>query len=210
MNPEAERFLQELNQAMEDDPKKEEIIAEYTMHVEDLLSDLPIDSDKVYADLVHRLGTPEELAAVWKEEKSITPKKMQRLFVFLNIAIFLAGAILTVGYNVLEWAWLDRLWGVLTESTTIIIFIYMFFWGLLGYEIGKAFGARGKKILLRTFIISVIPNLVLMYLIIFQFIPYEWFDPLLELPFIILSVICTAVLYPISWLGYRWGRRASV
>src|SRR5699024_4476584 len=145
-----------------------------------LLSDLPIDSDKVYADLVHRLGTPEELAAVWKEEKSITPKKMQRLFVFLNIAIFLAGAILTVGYNVLEWAWLDRLWGVLTESTTIIIFIYMFFWGLLGYEIGKAFGARGKKILLRTFIISVIPNLVLMYLIIFQFIPYEWFDPLLE------------------------------
>lgn len=210
MNPEAQRFLQDLIEAMADDPKRDEIIAEYTMHVEDMLQDLPADTTNIYETLVNRLGSPEELAALWREEKSVTPRRMQRLFVFLNIALFLGGALFTVGYNVLEWHWLDTLWNGLTEVTTIVILLYMFFWGLLGYEIGKAFGARGKKILLRTFMISVIPNLLLMYLIVFKFIPYEWFDPLLNGSFIILCILSTAALYPISWLGYRWGKRASV
>lgn len=210
MNAEAERFLHDLAKAMADDPNRDAIIAEYTAHVKDLLAEYDSEDIAVYEVLVNRLGSPEELALLWKEEKSITPKKMQRLFVFLNAVIFIVGVILTIGYNVLEWQWLERLWNSLTEATTIVILIYMFFWGMLGYEIGKAFGARGKRILMRTFMISVIPNLLLMYLIIFRLIPYEWFDPLLDGAFIILCIACTAALYPISWLGYRWGRKASV
>lgn len=210
MNEEAQRFLQDLAKALAGDPKQDEIIAEYTMHVEDMLADLDVEDAAVYETLVDRLGSPEELAALWKEEKSVTPGKMQRLFVLLNVALFLGGALFTVGYNVLEWHWLERLWGSLTEATTIVILFYMFFWGLLGYEIGKAFGARGKRILNRTFIICVIPNLILMYLIVFRLIPYEWFDPLLNGTFIILCILSTVALYPISWLGYHWGRKASV
>lgn len=208
MNEEAQRFLDDLEKALGDDPKRAEIMAEYRLHVEEVLYEL--SEEGTYDALVSRLGSPKELAELWKTEKSVTPRKMQQLFVFLNIALFILGAILTVGYNVLGWQWLGILWGNLTESTTIIIFIYMFFWGLLGYEIGKAFGARGKKILRRTFIICIIPNLILMYLIVFRLIPYEWFDPLLDGKFILLCIFCTFALYPISWLGYRWGRKASV
>ena len=210
MNSEAERFLRDLARRLDEDPKRDDIIAEYTMHVKEMLEEGSLDEKAVYEALVARLGSPEELAELWKEEKSVTPARMQRLFVLLNIALFLGGALFTVGYNVFEWSFLERLWNGLTEATSLVILIYMFFWGLLGYEIGKAFGARGKKILIRTFMICVIPNLILMYLIIFQLIPYEWFHPLLDGSFIILCILSTAVLYPISWLGYRWGRKASV
>jgi len=205
----AKRYLKELTEMLDEDPELEEIIAEYTMHIQDILNE-QIDNDDVYLILIERLGSPEEIAKMWKEEKSVTPGRMQRLFVFLNIAIFIGGALFTICYNVLEWGFIERLWSGITEATTIVILVYMLFWALLGYEIGKAFGARGKRILIRTFLICIIPNLALMYLIIFRLIPYEWFDPLLDTHFIIVCIICTAVLFPISWLGYRWGRKASV
>ncbi|MCG5104906.1 HAAS signaling domain-containing protein [Oceanobacillus alkalisoli] len=210
MNEEAQRFLHELKKALEEDPHRAEIIAEYRLHVEEMLAEITERDADIYNLLVTRLGSPEELAELWKEEKSVTPKKMQRLFVFLNIALFAGGVLFTIGYNVLGWRWLEILWESLTESTTIIILIYLFFWGLLGYEIGKALGARGKKVLTRTFLIGIIPNLLLMYLIVFRLIPYEWFDPLLDRSFIVLSILCTVALYPVSLLGYHWGRRASV
>ncbi len=210
MNAEAQRFLRDLAKELASDSKKDEIIAEYTTHVNELLAEIEVEEAAVYDFLVERLGSPKELAALWKEEKSVTPGRMQRLFVLMNIALFLSGALFTIGYNVLEWYWLENLWEGLTEATTIVIFFYMLFWGLLGYEIGKAFGARGKKILNRTFIICVIPNLLLMYLIVFRLIPYEWFDPLLNKSFIIICILSTGALYPISWLGYRWGKKASI
>ncbi|MHA6253352.1 DUF1700 domain-containing protein [Oceanobacillus sp. CAU 1775] len=209
MNDEAARFLRELKEALADDPNRDSIMMDYTMHVEEFLSENNIEKD-IYETLVERLGSPQELAELWREEKAVTPKKMQRLFVFLNIVIFIGGAILTIGYNVLEWQWLDSLWSALTEATTIIILIYIFFWGLLGYEIGKAFGARGKRILIRTFLICIIPNLLLMYLIVFRMIPADWFGSLLDSTFVLLCIIYTAILYPVSWLGYRWGKKASV
>lgn len=209
MNEEAERFLHQLEKALEGELKSNEIMAEYRMHIDELLQDAA-EGKVTYEFLCMRLGSPEELAQLWREEKSVTPRKMQRLFVFLNIALFLGGAIFTLGYNVLGWEWLAALWRALTEATTIIIFIYMFFWALLGYEIGKAFGARGKKILRRTFIVCIIPNLILMYLIVFRLIPYQWFGPLLDGPFVLLCILCTTALYPVSWIGYRWGRKQSV
>lgn len=210
MNPEAERFLKDLERALHDVPNCREIIEEYEMHVKEMLAEFDGMESGVYEHLIERLGSPQELAKIWKTEKSVTPKNMQRLFVFLNIALFVGGALFTIGYNVFEWKWLEALWKTLTESTTILILIYMLFWGLLGYEIGKAFGARGKRILVKTFIVCIIPNLILMYLIVFRLIPYEWFDPLLDAKFIVLCIICTFMLYPISWLGYRWGRKDSV
>lgn len=210
MNPEAERFLQELEKALADDPNRTEIVAEYRMHIEEMLAEREDTDQEIYAYLKSRLGSPEELAQLWREEKSVTPKKMQRLFVFLNIALFIGGALFTIGYNVFGWKWLEFLWDSLTESTTIIMLIYMFFWGLLGYEIGKAFGASGKKVLVRTFLVCIIPNLLLMYLIVFRLIPYDWFGTVLDGKFIVFCIMCTFALYPISWLGYRWGKRASV
>jgi hypothetical protein len=201
-------FFQELDQALGKHPEKQQIIAEYQSHVYELL--LEEDIKEAYEEIVKRLGTPEEIAALWKDEATVTPKKMQLLFVILNILLFLGGIVLTVIYNVYQVEWIDVLWNWITAVPSLIIIVYMAFWGLLGYEIGKEFGSGGLKLLRKTFTYAVIPNLVLMYLIVFKLIPYQWFQPLLNGQFIFVCILLTMILYPISWIGFRWGRKASI
>ena len=210
MRPEAQRFLQELDKEIGKHPDKENIMADYKQHVYDFLNEVSVDSGNEYNELVSRMGSPKELAQLWEQEKAITPKKTQWLFVLINIFLFIAGIVLTISYNIFRWEWVEILWEGLTEATSIIIVVYMLFWGLLGYEIGKEFGDGGRKLLRKTFLLSIIPNLVLMYLTIFKLIPFEWFQPILSVRFIIICIICTGVLYPVSWLGFKWGRKASV
>lgn len=210
MNTGQERFLQELNQVLGTHPEKEQIIAEYRSHIYEFLQEeIKAESDS-YEMIVNRLGTPQEIASLWAKEAKVTPKRMQILFVVLNILIFLGGIALTVAYNVFQFDWIEVLWEGLTAVPSIIIMVYMVFWGLLGYEIGKEFGSGGLKILRRTFTYAIIPNLVLMYLIVFKLVPHEWFQPLLNGPFILVCILLTVVLYPISWIGYRWGRKVSL
>jgi len=204
------RFFIELDKEIGNHPEKENILIEYEMHVHELLQDVQVDEEERYDFLVDRLGTPQELAEMWKQEIAITPKKTQWLFVLLNIAIFIGGILLTMSYNAFDWNWVEQLWVALMDARFLIILVYMLFWALLGYEIGKEFGHGGYKLLRKTFTLSIIPNILLMYLIVFKFIPQMWFGSFLNVRFMILCIICTALLYPISWIGFRWGRKSSV
>lgn len=210
MSDEQGQFIKELEKEIGDHPNKQNIIAEYELHVYELIKELPMDDKNVYDELIKRLGTPVEIAKIWKQETGITPKKTQWLFVLLNLSIFAGGAVLTISYNVFHWDWLERIWSGLTEVSLIMMLIYLLFWGLLGYEIGKEFGHRGYRLLQKTFIISVIPNIVLMYIVVFKLLPYEWFGSLLSVPFIVLCIIFTGILYPVSMIGYRWGKKVSI
>ncbi|MUK89374.1 hypothetical protein GMD78_13480 [Ornithinibacillus sp. L9] len=205
-----QQFLQELAKEIGNHPEKLSILEEYEVHISDLIQEESIPTDQVYEQLLIRLGTPKEIASMWKQESRITPRKTQWLFVILNSLLFIGGGILTLSYNVLDWNWIEWLWASLTDISIIIMLIYILFWGLLGYEIGREFGHRGRELLRKTFFISVIPNFVFMYLIIFKLIPHEWFQPLLNVPFMVACIVLTAFLYPVSWIGYRWGRKASV
>lgn len=203
-------FIEELAREIGNHTDKQDIIAEYELHVYELVEELPVDVRNKYDVIVKRLGTPQEIAKVWKQEVGMTPRNTQWLFVLCNIAIFIGGTILTICYNLFNWIWLEQLWFALTDISFIIMLIYILFWGLLGYEIGKEFGHRGYRLLKKTFVISIIPNLLLMYLIVFKVLPYEWFQPLLNFPFIVTAMFFTGILYPVSWIGYRWGRKVSV
>ncbi|MFC4559559.1 hypothetical protein ACFO3D_15270 [Virgibacillus kekensis] len=209
MKEAAETFLSELEEALGNHPEKQQIMEDYRMHVDDLLQEREHDNRQVYDELVQRMGTPEELARAWRQE-TVTPNKMQWLFVSLNIGIFTGGIVLTFSYNFFQWEWAEFLWTLLTNIPFIIMVGYILFWGLLGYEIGKEFGGSGRKLLRRTFILSIVPNLLFMYLILFRVIPYSWFDPLLSFPFIMTCIIFTGFLYPVCLAGFRWGRKISV
>lgn len=210
MSDEQQQFIKELDKEIGSHPKKDDIIAEYELHVYELLQEVPMDGQHVYDELVKRLGTPVDIAKSWKQEMGTTPKKTQWLFVILNISIFAGGGLLTISYNIFQWDWLERLWSGLTEVSLIIMLVYLLFWGLLGYEIGKEFGYRGHRLLQRTFIISIVPNIGLMYIVVFKILPYEWFGSLLSIPFIVLCIIFTGILYPVSMLGYHWGKKVSI
>ncbi|WP_164668857.1 hypothetical protein [Virgibacillus doumboii] len=209
MTEQVERYLLELETALRNHPDKKQIMEDYRLHIEELLHEESYDPEKLYDELTQRIGLPQELAQQWHQE-TVTPSRMQWLFVLLNVGIFVGGIVFTLFYNYLHWEWVEVLWARLTNIPFIIMVGYIMFWGLLGYEIGKEFGDGGRKLLRRTFMLSIVPNLLFMYLILFRIIPYEWFAPLLSFPFIMVCIVFTGFLYPVSLAGFRWGRRTSV
>ena len=206
------KFLKELAKGLGNHEEKENILYEYDCHIEDLLVELVNCKleESLYEQLVKRLGNPSEIAQMWREELSVTPSKMKWLFLALNIFLFIGGAMLTLAHNLYQWEWVSTLWRQLTAIPTMIALIYLLFWALLGYEIGKGFGHKGRSLLKKTFLLSLIPNLLLMLLTVFRIIPHNWFDPLLTKQFILVCILFTGTLYPICWIGYRWGKKVSI
>jgi hypothetical protein len=206
------RFLLELARGLGNHPEKENILQEYEMHINEIQLELfdELDGDTVWEKIITRLGSPDEITQMWKEELSVTPSNMKWLFILLNIVLFTFGSLLTLFHNLYEWKWLTVIWGHITAIPTLIALIYLFFWALLGYEIGKGFGHRGKILLKKTFLLSLIPNLLLMLLTIFRIIPQSWFAPLLTNEFILVCILFTIILYPVCLIGYRWGKKASI
>jgi hypothetical protein len=205
-------FLRDLAKGLGDHQEKDSILAEYEGHLDELLLSLCKLEDEVQlrGHIYSRFGTPEEIAAMWREELTVTPSNMKWLFIAVNILFFAGGGALTLAHNLLEWGWLNILWAKLTSFPVLIALIYMFFWALLGYEIGRGFGHKGKSLMKRTFILALIPNLTLMALTVLRIIPHEWFNPLLKETFIMLCIFLTLLLYPVCLISYRWGKKASV
>jgi len=212
MERQKNRFLEELAKGLGNHQDKENILREYETHIEEIL----IESydceheDSLMERMISRLGSPDEIAEMWREELSVTPSNMKWLFILFNILFFGGGSLLTLAHNLYQWEWLSMIWRHLTAIPTIIAFIYLFFWALLGYEIGKGFGHGGRNLLRKTFLLSIIPNLLLMVLTVFEIIPHSWFEPLLTKTFIIACIAFTIILYPVCLIGYRWGKKASI
>ncbi|MDC3417239.1 hypothetical protein [Aquibacillus salsiterrae] len=207
----ADKFMKNLDQSLGNYPNKQEILMEYQLHVSEIIAEEDdANHQDQYLKIEQRLGTPAEIAKLWQEEIVITPRKTQLIFIIFNSCLFVGGGLLTIGYNLLDWSLIEITWSYLTSIPAIIIMIYLVFWALLGYEIGKEFGPRGRKMLKRTFLVCIAPNVLLMNLTVFGIIPMEWFQPLLNIKFILICIGFTALLYPISVLGYRWGKKASV
>src|SRR5690625_325557 len=123
---------------------------------------------------------------------------------------FVFGVILTIAYHLFNFSIVGKLWNMLTQGPFIILCVYLLFWGLLGYEIDRDFGHRGKRLLQRTYLFCIISNVLFIYVVFFKFIPYEWFDPLFNTSFIIVCIVFTCFLYPICIFGYKWGKKDSV
>ncbi|MDP4103437.1 MAG: hypothetical protein Q8935_00675 [Bacillota bacterium] len=211
MDQQKNKFLAELSTRLGRYKDKESILLEYEAHIDEIIVEALSEKKEITMDLlVSRLGEPFEIAKIWEEELTYTPSRMKWLFILLNVVLFFGGGLLTLIHNLFEWKWISIIWNHLTAIPTIIAFVYLFFWGILGYEIGKGFGHGGKTLLRKTFLLSLIPNLLLMILTVCKIIPHEWFEPLLTQPFIIACIIFTIILYPVCILGYRWGRKASI
>lgn len=207
-------YLEMLESRLKNAPNSTEILVEMDIHLSDVLADITseqgISENEAMAQLVERVGNPDELADMYLAELEVTPAKTQSIFIFVNLLFFAVGICLTVFYHLVPLSVSNQVWYFLTSIPSLIMILYMVFWGLLGYEIGKEFGFSGKKLLFKTFYFTLVPNLVLMGLVVFRVIPLGWFDPLLTQPFIIACILCTVILYPISYAGFRWGIIRSV
>lgn len=213
MTPCKETYLQTLERNLNDHPDKHNILIEYGQHIEMLMSEgeeTVSSEQEQWEYLVQRLGEPEYIALLFNREMAISPSRTTWMFIITNLMIFASGLLLSFCYNYFDLNAVKVLWNNLISLKFLIIIVYFFFWILLGYEIGKEFGQKGKALLVKTFLLSLIPNLTLMCLIVLRVIPHSWFQPLLSSQFIMICIICTAFLYPISFLGYYWGKKVSV
>jgi hypothetical protein len=206
-------YLQKLEKELKKHPQKRDILQDYDSHLSELVQE-KIEEIKTMDEweqiFAERIGHPKEVALLWQEELSVTPSKTFYLFLLLNAAFFVGGSILTFVHFHSDDAWVRHTWAALTSIPLIIMAIYLGFWALLGYEIGKSFGARGRSLMKKTFAISVIPNFGLMLLVLFRIVPHEWFDPLLTETFIALCVGASFLMYPVCYAGYKWGKKQSV
>ncbi len=208
-----EDYLRQLDRLLGAHPDKAAIMKEYKLHISEMACDIIYEDespDLIYKELSMRLGTPEEVAVSWKQELTLTPRKTRWIFAGINLSLFISGILLTFINHTYDWNWAKEIWSLLTSIPVLLMAIYIGFWVLLGYEIGKEFGHQGKKLIKKTLLITVIPNIILMYLVIFNLVPDQWFDPLLDKSFIIACVFCTFILYPVSFAGYLWGKKASL
>jgi hypothetical protein len=206
------RFLTELATVLGHHHEKESILLEYETHIDEIILEATDCNNEaeLMERITSRLGTPKEISQVWDDELSVTPSRMKWLFILINILFFGGGSLLTLLHNLYEWKWMSIIWNHLTTIPIFIAFVYMFFWALLGYEIGKGFGHGGRKLLNRTFFAALVPNLTLMVLTLLEIVPHSWFAPLLTRTFILACILFTIILYPVTWLGYRWGKKTSI
>ncbi len=202
-----EQFLETLKQALPNSVDKEEVIREYEIHIEEKRIDMP---HLTIDEIITQLGDPLDIAKQYEEVQPIAVRFVSRNFVFCNFMFFIIGSLLTVCYHLYEDSLLSEAWGLLAQIPLTIVIIYTVFWMMLGFEIGREYGLLGKQVFSKTVFISLIPNVLLMMMTLFHFIPTEWFQPILTPSFITICVIMTVLIYPISKLFYHIGVHRSV
>lgn len=202
-----ETYLQRLAQSLPITVNKEDIIREYDLHIEDKLADQP---HLALEDVLEQLGDPVELAEQYEDGEPIAKGFVSNHFVFCNLLFFLIGGLLTVCYHLFEGSILSDAWGLLAQIPLTIVVVYTVFWMVLGFEIGREYGLVGKEVFSKTVFLCLVPNVLLMILTLFKCIPTEWFQPILTPAFIVICVIMTIMIYPISKVFYYLGVYRSV
>ena len=209
-----EEYLKHLRNELKEHAQVEEICLEYELHISDMLEDIYIKrgcpETEAMKFVSERLGTPKDIAEMFQKVTSMTANKTKWIFFFANMFFFVGGISLTIFYHQLSIPTISKLWTFLTSIPFVLIMLYLAFWLLLGYEVGKEFGLGGQKVLTKTFLLSLVPNLLLMCLVVFRIVPVSIFAPLLTPEFILICIAFTVILYPICFLGFRFGTTRSV
>ena len=154
MKDAVEQYMSQLDQLLDNHPDKAAILQEYQAHISEMTCDIIYEDespDLIYKELTMRLGTPEEIASTWEQELTVTPGKTSWFFVCLNVLLFIGGILLTFINHEYNWNWIGEIWSFLTSIPVVLMVIYLGFWVLLGYEIGKEFGHHGRRLIKKLF-----------------------------------------------------------
>ncbi|XQY91355.1 HAAS signaling domain-containing protein [Metabacillus sp. HB246100] len=202
-----EQYLRDLERALPHSFSKHEILKEYEAHIEEKQADYP---ERTIEEILDAMGDPVEIAQQFEIGQPAQKSFVSKNFVFCNFMFFFIGGLLTFCYHLYEGSLFSEAWGILARVPLTIVVVYTLFWMLLGFEIGREYGALGKKIFSRTFFMCLLPNVLLMFMTLFELIPVQWFQPFLTPAFIYICVVMTFLLYPISKLFYYLGMYRSV
>jgi len=198
-------YLHDLKLALQNHPDKENILYEITTHIEDAIKDkmlIGISEKVATVEVLHSMGNPIELGKSFMQpSRSINIKHL----ILLNWAFFGCGMFITLGNQLSDWTIVNHTWTYLTHKSHFILFLYSMYWIYLGYSVGKHYGPNGKKLVNKTMMWAYIPNMVLMFITLFNVIPGDIFSPLLNPVFMMVCVIATFLFYPLSKFAFKIG-----
>jgi uncharacterized membrane protein len=197
-------FLTELERRLPRTINKAEILKEWELHFEEALTEYPEEV------VLNRIGDPAEIANAYREITPVHKNWIVPFFIGCNSLFFIIGSLLTLAYHVTDFPFAQIVWSRLVSVAPFIMGGYLLFWVFLGFEIGKSYGVKGNKLLTKTVLLSMLPNVTLMVLTLYKWIPTEVFSPLLTPMFVILCILFTFLVYPISCLAYKMGLSRSL
>lgn len=208
-----EAYMKQLEREMYAHPDNDVIMAELTVHIDEKMSyllkkDLP--EEEAIQIIIEQFGHPSELAVQFGGVSTKSPTIAKVVFVLCNSFLFFLGACITFGYHLVNAQVFQIYWEALAHNSWLILFMYTGYWVLIGYQIGKEFGEKGKRLLSDTISLAIAPNLFLMLAVLFGLFPVQWFSPLLTTSFIGACIGVTFLFYPLSQIGYYFGRHQAV
>lgn len=201
-----ENFLIELETHLPHGVNKKDILREWEMHIYDAI----IESGRSEEEIIADFGSPSDIAKEYESNTPVQKNWIVPFYIGCNALFFIVGALITLAYHLTNHPVVETIWNTLIGYAPAIIGGYLLFWIFLGFEIGRTYGVRGSKLLSKTVFLSMLPNVLMMVLTLYKWIPTEVFEPLLTPVFVLVCVIFTFLLYPICRIAYRVGISRSL
>lgn len=209
MHKSKKEYLSSLQHYLNKHPNGTDIVEEYGSYIEDKMLEVMNEGyslDEAEIRVLNDLPHPKTIA---NEYVSSQPPNLRQMIIFslcINVSFFIIGGLLTFSYHQLSNEFVTLIWLSLVELQWVLLVLYSSFIVVLGYLIGKEFGARFNAYIKTVLVLTLTPNIVFMLAVLFSWIPHTWFEPMLTPSFVISCVIVTLLYYPISRLAYRVGQ----
>ncbi|MFZ3589922.1 HAAS signaling domain-containing protein [Bacillus sp. DJP31] len=199
-----EEYLTQLERMLPSTINKKEVLQEWDIHFDDAMEEYSIET------VIGRLGKPVEIAAAYRESIPIHKNWIAPFYIGCNSLFFILGSLITIAYKMTDHPLAQTIWHSLVTVAPVIMGGYLLFWVYLGYEIGRTYGVKGYGLLTKTVLLTILPNILLMLLTLFNWIPAETFSPLLTPIFVFFCILFTFLVYPISRLAFKAGLSRSL
>lgn len=207
-----EAYLYTVMQLLPHGVNKEQVLLELRTHIEESVKELRakgFSERDAMLETFRLLGSPREIANQFAGIKHVTRFRLAVRLFGMNLLLFLLGSAIVIAQAYLSSPVKQQFWFLAQEHKYQILIVYSLLWLICGYVIGKLYGFSLRRWLGRVIHVPLSLNYVFMLLILFRFIPAEWFGGLLNTDFVIFSVIITVLLSVLSLVGYHVGARSK-
>ncbi|KGA97980.1 hypothetical protein AJ85_16060 [Alkalihalobacillus alcalophilus ATCC 27647 = CGMCC 1.3604] len=207
MNKLQQKYLSDLEEELTSVCDGKEIIKEYQSILDEKSRELMyqgIDEEEAVKRSIEELGQAKDIAACY-QKGSKNLNSLKEKMIWGNYLLLFSGFILSVLYHYQPFTPIESIWYALVHMKWFLLVSYGLLWLIISFWIGKLSGAKGKKQIEQVIQLAIVPNLILMFCVLFDEAVQIWFHALITPPFMISCVIVTLLFYPLSKVSFKIG-----
>ncbi|WP_413382074.1 hypothetical protein [Alkalihalobacillus sp. 1P02AB] len=207
MNKLLQEYLSDLEKELTSVCNTREIIKEYQSILNEKSREFMyqgIDEDEAVKRSIEELGQVKDIAACY-QKGSMNLNTLKRKIIWGNYLLLFSGFVLSILYHYQPFTPIESIWYALVHMKWFLLVSYGSLWLIVSFWIGKLSGIKGKKQIEQVIQLAIVPNLILMFCVLFAEAIQSWFHALITPPFIISCVIVTLLFYPLSKVSFKIG-----